>query len=49
MEDKNIDPTTLEKITKNSKFYECEIYISDSRIKSFDKIIEENPEMSSKK
>ena len=55
MEEKNIakdgfiDPTTLEKITKNSEFYEHEINISDSRIKYLDKIIEENPEMSAKK
>ena len=49
MEEKNIDPTTFEKITKNSKFYEYEINISDSRIKYLGKIIEENPEMSNKK
>ena len=55
MEEKNIekdgfiDPTTLEKITKNSEFYEAEINISDSRIKYLDKIIEENPETSAKR
>ena len=44
-----IDPATLKKITKNSGFYEYEINLSYSRIKYFDKIIEENPEMSAKK
>ena len=34
---------------KNSKFYEYELNISDSRIKYFDKIIKENPKMSTKK
>ena len=34
---------------KNSKFYEYELNISNSRIKYFDKIIKENPEMSAKK
>ena len=31
------------------EFYKYELNISDSRIKYFDKIIEENPEMSAKK
>ena len=39
----------IEKIMKNSKFYEYELNISDSRIKYFDKIIKENPKMSAKK
>ena len=34
---------------KNSEFYEYELNISDSRINYFDKIIKENPKMSSKK
>ena len=34
---------------KNSEFYEYELNISDSRINYFDKIIKENPEMSTKK
>ena len=34
---------------KNSKFYEYELHISDSRIKYLDKIIKENPKMSTKK
>ena len=33
---------------KNSEFYEYELSISDSRIKYFDKIIKENPEISAK-
>ena len=53
----NIDPTTLEKlnskytekIMKSSEFYEYELNISDLRIKYFDKIIKENPKMSTKK
>ena len=39
----------IEKIMKNSKFYEYELNISDSRIKHLDKIIKENPKMSTKK
>ena len=34
---------------KNSEFYEYELNISDSRINYLDKIIKENPEMSTKK
>ena len=34
---------------KNSEFYKYELNISDSRIKYLDKIIKENPEMSTKK
>ena len=34
---------------KNSKFYEYELDISDSRINYLDKIIKENPKMSAKK
>ena len=34
---------------KNSKFYEYELNISDSRIKYLDKIIKENPKMLTKK
>ena len=34
---------------KNSKFYEHELNISDSRINCLDKIIKENPKMSAKK
>ena len=37
------------KIMKNSEFYEYELNISDSRINYLDKIIKENPEMSTKK
>ena len=33
---------------KNSEFYKYELDISDSRIKYFDEIIEENPKMSNK-
>ena len=39
----------IEKIMKNSKFYEYELDISDSRINYLDKIIKENPKMSAKK
>ena len=39
----------IEKIMKNSKFYEYELNISDSRIKYLDKIIKENPKMLTKK
>ena len=39
----------IEKIMKNSEFYEYELNISDSRINYFDKIIKENPKMSAKK
>ena len=39
----------MEKIIKNSKFYEHELNISDSRINYLDKIIKENPKMSAKK
>ena len=34
---------------ENSKFYQHELNISDSRIKYLDKIIKENPKMSNKK
>ena len=34
---------------KNSKFYEYELNISNTRIKYFDKIMKENPEISAKK
>ena len=34
---------------KDSKFYEYELNISDSRIKYLDKIVKENPKMSTKK
>ena len=39
----------LEKTIKKNDFYEYELNISDSRIKYFDKIIKENPKMSTKK
>ena len=39
----------LEKTIKNDDFYEHKLNISDSRIKYFDKIIKENPKMSTKK
>ena len=39
----------LEKAIKNDDFYERELKISDSRIKYFDKIINENPKMLAKK
>ena len=38
-----INPTTLEKIMENSKFYKHELNISDSRINYLDKIIKGNP------
>ena len=44
-----LNPNFIEKIMKNSKFYEYELNISDSRIKYPDKIIKENPKMSTKK
>ena len=44
-----LNPNYIEKIMKNSEFYEYESNISDSRIKYFDKIIKENPKMSAKK
>ena len=47
--DRFIDLPTLEKIMKNSKFYEYELNISDSGIKYLDNIIKENPKMSTKK
>ena len=34
---------------KDTEFYKYELNISNSRIKYFDKITKENPEMSSKK
>ena len=34
---------------KNDKFYEDELNISDARVKYFDKMIKENPEISTKK
>ena len=34
---------------KNDKFYEDGLNISDARMKYFDKMIKENPEMSTKK
>ena len=34
---------------ENSKFYEYELNISDSRINCLDKIIKENPKMAAKK
>ena len=43
-----LNPKYIEKIMKNREFYEYELSISDSRIKYFDKIIKENPEMSAK-
>ena len=39
----------IKKDLKNSEFYDYELNISDSRIKYFDKIIKENPQMSAKK
>ena len=44
-----MNPEYIEKIMKNSEFYKYELDISDSRIKYFDKIIKENPKMSTKK
>ena len=44
-----LNPNFIEKIMKNSKFYEYELNISDSRIKYLDEIIKENPKMSTKK
>ena len=46
---KKLNIEQIEKDLKNSEFYEYEINISDSRIKYFDKIIRENPQMSAKK
>ena len=55
--DRFIGPPTLEKLNlkyiekamENSKFYEHELNVSDSRIKYLDKIIKGNPQMSNKK
>ena len=44
-----LDAEQIEKKLKDGEFYEYELYISDSRIKHLDKIIEENPKMSAKK
>ena len=44
-----INPNYIVKIMKNDKFYEDELNISDARMKYFDKMIKENPEMSTKK
>ena len=44
-----LNPNYIEKITKNSEFYEHELNISDSRINYLDKTIKENPKMSTKK
>ena len=44
-----LNPKYTENIMKNKEFYEYELSISDSRIKYFDEIIKENPEMSNKK
>ena len=38
----------IKKDLKNNEFYECELNISNSRIKHLDKIIKENPKMSAK-
>ena len=46
---KKLNPKYMEKIMQNSKFYEHELNISDSRINYLDKIIKENPKMSAKK
>ena len=46
---KKLDFEKIEKELKDGKFYEYELNISDSRIKYFDKITEENPKMSAKK
>ena len=46
---KKVDPNYMTKIMKINKFYEDELNMSDVRIKYFDKIIKENPEMSTKK
>ena len=37
------------KLVKNGKFYEYELNISDARMKYLDKMIKENPKMSTKK
>ena len=44
-----LDAEQIEKKLKDGEFYEYELNISDSRIKYLEKIIEENPKMSSKK
>ena len=44
-----ISPNYMEKHMKNDKFYEYESNISDARMKYFDKMIKENPEILTKK
>ena len=46
---KKIDTEQMERNLKDGKFCEHELNISDSKIKYFDKIIKENPKMSTKK
>ena len=46
---KELDFEKMEEELKDGEFYEYELNISDSRIKYFDKIIEENPKMLAKK
>ena len=44
-----LDAEQIEKEMKDGEFYEYELNISDSTIKYLDKIIEENPKLSTKK
>ena len=44
-----LDAEQIEKKLKDGEFYEYKLNISDSRMKYLDKIIEENPKMSTKK
>ena len=45
---KELDIEQIERDLKDSEFYEYELNISNSRIKYLDKIIKENPKMSTK-
>ena len=46
---KELDIEQIERDLKDGEFYEYELNISNSRIKYLDKIIKENPKMSTKK
>ena len=46
---KKIDTGKIKKNLKDGEFYKYELNISDSRIKYLDKVIKENPKMSTKK
>ena len=46
---KNLENEKIKRNLKDDKFYKYKLNISDSRIKYLDKIIKENPKMSTKK